>query len=210
MRHAKAPAVLLILAAIFPALVLAEGTPAAKGDPAKGQSLASTVCAACHGPDGNSPIPQNPSIAGQHASYMYKQLSDFKAGRRKNAIMAGIVAGLSDEDMRNVAAHYATQKPRPDAAKDRTLAAAGQKLYRGGDSDTGLPACAGCHSPNGAGIPAQYPRLAGQHGDYTTVQLQSFRSGDRGNDPNGMMRTIAARLSDKEIAALADYIAGLR
>jgi cytochrome c553 len=141
---------------------------------------------------------------------MYKQLSDFKAGRRKNAIMAGIVAGLSDEDMRNVAAHYATQKPRPDAAKDRTLAAAGQKLYRGGDSDTGVPACSGCHSPNGAGIPAQYPRLAGQHGDYTTVQLQSFRSGDRGNDPNGMMRTIAARLSDKEIAALADYIAGLR
>ena len=210
MRHAQAPAVLLILAAVFPALVLAEGTPAAKGDPAKGQSLASTVCAACHGPDGNSPIPQNPSVAGQHASYLYKQLSDFKAGRRKNAIMAGIVAGLSAEDMRNVAAHYATQKPRPDAAKDRTLAAAGQKLYRGGDSDTGVPACSGCHSPNGAGIPAQYPRLAGQHGDYTTVQLQSFRSGDRGNDPNAMMRTIAARLSDKEIAALADYIAGLR
>jgi cytochrome c553 len=210
MRHAKAPAVLLILAAIFPALVLAEGTSAAKADPAKGQSLASTVCAACHGPDGNSPIPQNPSIAGQHASYLYKQLSDFKAGRRKNAIMAGIVAGLSDQDMRNVAAHYATQKPRPDAAKDRTLAAAGQKLYRGGDSDIGVPACSGCHSPDGAGIPAQYPRLAGQHGDYTTAQLQSFRSGDRGNDPNGMMRTIAARLSDKEIAALADYIAGLR
>jgi len=210
MRHAKAPAVLLILAAIFPALVLAEGAPAAKADPAKGQSLASTVCAACHGPDGNSPIPQNPSIAGQHASYLYKQLSDFKAGRRKNAIMAGIVAALSDEDMRNVAAHYSTQKPRPDTAKDRTLATAGQKLYRGGDSDTGVPACSGCHSPDGAGIPAQFPRLAGQHGDYTTVQLQSFRSGDRGNDPNGMMRMIAARLSDKEIAALADYIAGLR
>ena len=210
MRHAKAAAVLLILAATFPALALAEGAPAAKADPAKGQSLASTVCAACHGPDGNSPIPQNPSIAGQHASYLYKQLSDFKAGRRKNAIMAGIVAGLSDEDMRNVAAHYATQKPRPDAAKDRPLAAAGQKLYRGGDSDIGVPACSGCHSPDGAGIPAQYPRLAGQHGDYTTAQLQSFRSGDRGNDPNGMMRTIAARLSDKEIAALADYIAGLR
>jgi cytochrome c553 len=210
MRHAKAAAVFLILAATFPALAFAEETPAAKSDPAKGESLASTVCAACHGPDGNSPIPQNPSIAGQHASYLYKQLSDFKAGRRKNPIMAGIVAGLSDEDMRNVAAHYATQKPRPEASKDRTLAAAGQKLYRGGDSDTGVPACSGCHSPDGAGIPAQYPRLAGQHGDYTMVQLQSFRSGDRGNDPNGMMRTIAARLSDKEIAALADYIAGLR
>jgi cytochrome c553 len=210
MRYAQGPAVLLILAATFPALVLAEGTAATKGDPAKGQSLASTVCAACHGPDGNSPIPQNPSIAAQHATYLYKQLADFKTGRRKNPIMAGIAAGLSDEDMRNVAAYYATQKPRPDGAKDRTLASAGQKLYRGGDSGTGLPACSACHSPNGVGIPAQYPRLAGQHGDYTTAQLQLFRSGDRGNDPNGMMRTIAARLSDKEIAALADYIAGLR
>jgi cytochrome c553 len=210
MKHSRATAFLMVLAAAFPALAAAEDAPAAQGDPGKAQPIVNSVCAACHGADGNSPLPANPSLAGQHASYLYKQLSDYKAGRRKNAVMNGMVATLSDDDLRNLAAYFATQKHRPDAAKDRNLVAAGQKLYRGGDRDTGLPACSGCHSPDGAGIPAQYPRLAGQHGDYTIAQLQYFRSGERGNDPNAMMRTIAARLSDKDMAALAEYIAGLR
>jgi len=179
-------------------------------DAAKARPIADSVCAACHGADGNSAIPANPSLAGQHSRYLYKQLIDFKAGRRKNAAMSAMVTNLSDEDLRNLAAYFAAQKPTTGTAKDRALVAAGQRLYRGGNSDTGVPACSGCHSPNGAGIPAQYPRLAGQHGDYTVSQLQSFRSGDRDNDSNAVMRTIAARLSDKDMAAVAQYVSGLR
>jgi cytochrome c553 len=160
--------------------------------------------------DGNSPIPVNPSLAGQHPGYLYKQLADFKAGRRKNAAMNAMVANLSDDDLRNLAAYFAAQKPMAGTAKDRALVAAGQRLYRGGNSETGVPACSGCHSPDGAGVPAQYPRLAGQHGDYTVAQLQSFRNGDRDNDPNAMMRMIASRLNDKDMAAVAQYVAGLR
>jgi len=182
----------------------------ARGDAAKGRPIAESVCAACHGVDGNSPIPVNPNLAGQHPSYIYKELVDFKAGRRKNAAMTPMVASLSEADMHNLAAYFAAQKPASAAATDRALATAGQRIYRGGNSDTGLPACSGCHSPDGAGIPAQYPRLAGQHGDYTVAQLQAFRSGDRSNDANAMMRTIAGRLSDKDMAALAQYITGLR
>jgi len=200
--------------ALFLALAsFALPSPAAgtnKGDAAKAEPIVNSVCAACHGADGNSPIPANPSLAGQHSSYIYKQLSDYKAGRRKNAVMSGMVSNLSDSDMRNLAAYFAAQKPQPGTAQDRMLAAIGQKLYRGGVSDSGVPACSGCHSPNGAGIPTQFPRLAGQHRDYTSAQLQSFRSGERDNDANAMMRTIAGRLSDKEITALSDYISGLR
>lgn len=190
-------------------VLLVAGPAAAAGDAAKGQTLGNTVCAACHGPDGNSPLPANPNIAGQHAGYIFKQLSDFKAGRRKNAIMTPIASQLSEDDMRNVAAYFNTQRPRGGAAKDQELALLGQKLYRGGDAAGGVPACAACHSPTGAGIPVQYPRLSGQHTEYTLAQLQGFRSGERNNDPNSMMRTIAARMSDKAMAALADYIAGL-
>jgi cytochrome c553 len=208
MRHLRATILLLVLAAA--SLAQAGGAAVARGDAAKAQPIVSSVCAACHGVDGNSPIPANPSLAGQHSSYLYKQLTDYKAGRRKNPVMNGMVASLSDDDLRNLAAYFAAQKPKPGTAKDRALVSAGQRLYRGGEIDTGVPACSGCHSPDGAGIPAQYPRLAGQHLDYTLAQLQYFRSGERDNDPNAMMRTIAGRMTDKEIAAVASYISGLR
>jgi cytochrome c553 len=203
MTHLRASACLLLVLASISA------SRAGNGDPAKAQPIVNAVCAACHGPDGNSPIAANPNLAGQHASYLYKQLADYKAGKRKNAVMNGMVATLSDDDVRNLAAYFSAQKPKPGAAKDRALVALGQKLYRGGDLSSGMPACAACHSPDGAGIPIQYPRLSGQHNDYTSAQLQSFRSGERANDPNSMMRGIASRMSDKQIAALAEYISGL-
>ena len=183
---------------------------AAKADLAKGQAAAIT-CAACHGGDGNSAIAINPSLAGQHPEYITKQLMNFKSGERNNAIMKGMVAMLAtDEDMKNVAAFYAAQKPRPGIARDQALVDAGQKIYRGGDVNAGIPACASCHSPSGAGIPAQYPRLAGQMKEYTLAQLKAFKAGERANDNAAMMRTIAGRLSDKQMEALAEYVSGLQ
>ncbi|HEX7810765.1 MAG TPA: c-type cytochrome [Burkholderiales bacterium] len=179
------------------------------GDSAKAQSLAGQVCAACHGADGNSPLAMNPSLAGQHAGYLLKQLKEFKSGARSNPVMMGMVANLSDDDMRSLAAYYASQPARPMAAKDKDLAAQGAKLYRGGSPEKNVAACSGCHSPNGAGIPAQYPRLAGQHPDYVLAQLKAFRADERANDPNKMMRAVSAKLSDKDMAALAEYISGL-
>lgn len=187
-----------------------------KGDAAKGQEIAAKVCAACHGPDGNSPLAVNPSLAGQHPEYIYKQLGNFKpkGGKppeRNNAVMAGMVAPLSDDDMKNVAAYYASQRPRPRAARGgEELIKQGQLIYRGGIAAKNVAACASCHSPNGAGLPAQYPRVSAQHAEYTAAQLKAFRAGERANDPNNMMRTVAARLSDREIAAVSEYIAGLR
>jgi cytochrome c553 len=181
-----------------------------KPDLAAGQKIAVQQCAACHAADGNSTLPANPVLAGQHAAYTAKQLRDYQSGLRLNAVMQGFAAQLSPEDIRNVAAFYAAQKPRPGQARDKELAALGEKLFRGGNAATGLPSCSGCHSPNGAGLPAQFPRLAGQHAEYTAAQLRAFRSGERANDTNRMMRMIAARLSDREIAALAEAIAGLR
>lgn len=186
------------------------GFAANQGDAAKGATIANGVCAACHGTDGNSPIPANPSLAGQHPEYIVKQLRNYKSGERKNPIMNGMAAPLSDEDMLNVAAHFAQQKPRPGAAQDAKLVTAGQKLYRGGNSQSGVAACAGCHSPNGAGIPAQYPRLKGQHAEYTLAQLKAFRAGERANDSGSMMRAIAGRMTDAEMSAVAEYIAGLK
>ena len=180
------------------------------GDPAKAQPIAGQLCAACHGADGNSPLPMNPSLAGQHPEYLFKQLNEFKSGSRNNAVMMGMVAGLSAEDMRNLAAYYSAQKPGESAAKDKDLVAQGRKLFRGGNLANGVAACAGCHSPNGAGIPSQYPRLAGQHPEYVTTQLKAFRAGERANDANNIMRAVAARLTDKEIAAVAEYLSGLR
>ena len=178
---------------------------------ANGQKIATQVCAACHGIDGNSAAPANPHLAGQHADYLAKQLRDFKANKeRKNAIMFGMVEPLSAADMRDVAAHYAAQKPKPGAAQNKELVALGQKLYRGGNSAVGVPACAACHGPNGAGIPSQYPRVAGQFADYTAVQIKAFRSSERANDGNQTMRMIASRMTDQEVAAVAQYIAGLR
>jgi cytochrome c553 len=190
--------------------LFAQEQAAAKADLAKGQAAAVT-CAACHGGDGNSAIAINPSLAGQHAEYITKQLMNFKSGERNNAIMKGMVAVLAtDEDMKNVAAFYAAQKPRPGIARDQALVDVGQKIYRGGDIEAGVPACSGCHSPSGAGIPAQYPRLAGQMKEYTLAQLKAFKAGERANDSAAMMRTIAGRLSDKQIEALAEYVSGLQ
>ena len=178
-------------------------------DPAKVQSIVNQVCAACHGADGNSPLAMNPSLAGQHAGYLLKQLKEFKSGARSNPVMMAMVANLSDDDMRNLSAHYASQAARVLAAKDKELAAQGAKLYRGGNLEKGVAACAGCHSANGAGIPVQYPRLAGQHPDYVLAQLKAFRAEERANDPNRMMRAVSSKLSDKDMAALAEYISGL-
>ena len=181
----------------------------AAGDPAKAQAIVNQVCAACHGVDGNSALSANPSLAGQHSEYLLKQLTEFKSGARSNPVMTGMVANLSPDDMRNLAAYYSAQIPKQMGAKDKDLAAQGRKLYRGGNPSNNVAACAGCHSPNGSGIPAQYPRLASQHADYVAAQLKSFRAGDRANDPNQMMRATAIKLTDKEIAALAEYISGL-
>jgi cytochrome c553 len=188
---------------------------AAKGDPAKGQVIAGQACAACHMADGNSVIPSNPILAGQHPEYLNKQLMNFKpqngkAAERNNGIMAGMVANLSSDDMQDLAAYFSSQKAKPRAAQDATLAKQGEGIYRGGVAAKGIAACASCHSPNGAGLPVQFPRLAGQHTKYTTAQLKAFRSGQRANDPAQMMRMVAAKLSDQEIAAVAEYIAGLR
>jgi cytochrome c553 len=184
-------------------------------DAAKAQSIAAQVCAACHAADGNSIGPANPKIAGQHPEYLHKQLADFKGqgGKkpaRDNAVMTSMVANLSEADLKNLAAYYSGQKLKPAAATDKELAALGQKVWRGGNTQTGVPACAGCHGPTGAGIPAQYPRVAGQYSEYLATQLRAFREGGRANDPNGMMRGVAARMSEREIKAVAEYAAGLR
>lgn len=200
----------IVLMAGVSAPALAADAPA-KPDPAQAQQIVNQVCVACHGADGVSQTPANPHLAGQHAEYITKQLMDFKAGKaRNNAVMAGMVANLSDADMKSLGAYYGATPPKPGVAKDAELAALGQKIYRGGIAKTGVPACAGCHSPNGAGIPVQYPRLGGQYAEYTVAQLKAFRSGERANDANAMMRTIAAKMSDREMQAVAEYIVGLR
>jgi cytochrome c553 len=203
-------ALLLAATVAMPALAAGPAGPVAapKADLAKGQTIATNVCAACHTADGSRGSPANPIIAGQHPEYIAKQLAEFKSGKRNNAIMKGFATALSDEDMRNVAAFYASKTAKPGFAKNKELVALGEKIYRGGIADKAVPACAGCHSPNGAGIPAQYPRMGGQHADYTEAQLVAFRSGARGN--SAQMMTIAAKMSDKEIKAVSDYIAGLR
>jgi cytochrome c553 len=200
----------LIATAVVAFICVTSAVAADYGDPAKAQSIANQICAACHGADGNSPLPINPSLAGQHPEYLFKQLKDFKSGNRNNAVMMGMVAGLSAEDMRNLSAYYAAQKLSEAAAKDKDLVAQGRKLFRGGNLAIGVAACAGCHAPNGAGIPSQYPRLAGQHPEYVVAQLKAFRVGERANDTNNMMRAVAGRLTDKEIAAVAEYLSGLR
>mgnify|MGYP003441931015 FL=1 len=186
----------------------ASETKTAKPDLAAGEAKATAVCVACHAADGSRGAPTFPILQGQHPEYLAKQLTEFKEGKRKNAVMSGMAAVLTPEDVKNVSAFYAAKKAKDGAAKNKDLVALGEKIYRGGIAKKGVPACAACHSPNGAGMPAQYPRLAGQHGDYTKAQLIAFRQGERTN--NAQMTTIAANLSDKEVEALADYIAGLR
>ena len=184
-------------------------------DAQRGQQIASQVCAACHGADGNSVAAVNPKIAGQFPDYLHKQLNDFKAGEKKkpareSPVMTPQVAKLSDADMKNLAAYYSGQTLKPAAAADKDLAALGQKIWRGGIASSSVPACAGCHGPAGAGIPAQYPRLSGQFADYLAAQLKGFKEGARANDSNGVMRGVAARMTEREIRAVAEYAAGLR
>lgn len=198
-----------VLSFLFAASAFANEAPAAtKPDLAKGQAISSQVCGACHTADGSRGSPANPILQGQHADYLAKQLTEFKAGKRANPIMQGMAAPLSDEDIKNVAAFYASKQAKPGFSKNKDTVQLGEKIYRGGIAERQIPACAGCHSPNGAGIPAQYPRLAGQHSDYTEAQLNAFRAGSRGN--NAQMLAIAAKLNDREIKAVADYVAGLR
>ena len=195
--------------------VALSAVPAAAQDAAKAQGIANQVCASCHAADGNGTASANPKIAGQFAEYLHKQLVDFKPQQgkkpaRESPIMMGMVANLSEADMKGLAAYYAGQKLKPAAASDKSLAALGQKIWRGGNAANGVPACAGCHGPAGAGMPAQYPRLAGQYAEYIASQLKAFKEGGRANDPNGMMRGVAARMSEREIRAVSEYAAGLR
>jgi cytochrome c553 len=189
--------------------------PAVKPDLARGQSIAAHVCAACHAADGNSTAPANPKIADQFPEYLNKQLSDFKSkdGKkpaRESPVMMAMVANLSEADMKSLAAYYAAQQLRPSAAADKDLVALGQKIWRGGNPGKGIPACSGCHGPAGSGIPAQYPRLAGQYAEYLGTQLKAFREATRANDTNGIMRGVAAHMNDREIRAVSEYAAGLR
>jgi cytochrome c553 len=187
-----------------------------KPDLAKAKQIADTVCAACHGADGNSPTAANPNIAGQGAEYISRQLAHFKAGIRVNAVMQGMAATLTPEDMTALGLYFSRQKPKGGTARDAKLVAQGQALYRGGDTARGLPACAACHLPNGAGIPKNFPRLSGQYADYTYAQLKAFKNGERGADPAGkdtqgrIMADVAARMTDAQMKALADYTSGLR
>lgn len=192
-----------------------DAPPAAyQGDAAKGQPIAAAVCGACHGADGNSPTAVNPKLAGQHATYLFKQMKNFKAGAegkidRSNPIMNGMIAPYTEEQMKDFAAYFASQKNKGGEMKDKKNLELGQKIYRAGDASKGLAACAACHGPNGAGMPAQYPRLAGQYAEYTETQLKAFRLSERTNDPNKMMQMVAIKMTDAEIRAVADYIAGL-
>ncbi len=207
---------LLALSSLYSVAHANEEHAAPKADAAKGSTLYSTgdaargitACLACHGPAGNSSISQNPKLAAQHEAYIVKQLHDFKGPNRNNAIMTTIAKALSEEDMRNVAAYVSAKKPAPGAAHNKNTVELGKKIYRAGIAEKNVPACAGCHSPNGAGIPAQYPRIAGQHQDYTVTQLSNFRTGTRNN--SAQMTTIAKRMSDEEMQAVADYVAGMK
>jgi len=206
-------AALAAMGLLWAGVALAQGD--GKPDLAKGEKIAKQVCVACHGADGNSVAAVNPKLAGQFAQYLRKQLHNFKAqggkkALRENPVMAGMVAALSDDDMGSVAAYYAAQTLKPAAASDKGLAAEGQKLWRGGVASRGVAACAGCHGPDGAGIPGVYPRLSGQFPEYVEAQLKLFRAGGRANDPGGMMRGVAARMTDEDIKAVAQYAAGLR
>lgn len=192
------------LGVVFTAAVHAAPAP----DLAKAQEKATQVCGACHTFDGSRGVAANPILQGQIADYIAKQLADFKSGKRVNPVMNAMAAPLTEDDIRNLAAFYAGKQAQPGFAKDRATVLLAEKIFRGGIAARQVPACAGCHSPDGAGIPAQFPRLGGQHAEYTATQLNAFRAGTRTNA--AMMETIASRLSDKEIAALADYLAGLR
>lgn len=191
------------------ALFAIAATAQAAGDAEAGKAKAQ-VCFSCHGVNGNSTNPVWPKLAGQHAGYIAKQLADFKAGEnRSEPLMMGQVMSLSPQDMADLGAFFAKQKPSQGSA-DKTLAAIGEKIYRGGDKIHGVAACIACHGPNGSGNPAaKFPLVSGQHAAYTTKALKDFRSGARKNDPGKMMQNVTARMTDAEIEAVASYMQGL-
>jgi hypothetical protein len=202
----------LLLAVAF-ATAAQEKSAVVRPDLKRGQEIATSICAACHGADGNSVISNNPKLSGQDAAYLLKQLNDYAKpasdkGARVNSIMTGILGGISVADRVHVTAYYASQPHKPGAARNRDTLELGQRIYRAGIPERAVPACGGCHSPSGSGIPAQYPRLAGQHAEYTVAQLKSFHDGTRRN--NVPMAQIASRLTEAEMNAVADYAAGLR
>lgn len=199
---------LVFMSGLFAAV--AASASFAAGDAAQAKPIVDKVCGACHGADGNSTSPTYPNLAGQHPEYLNKQLNEFKSGARKNATMAPNVTNLSQQDMLNLAAYFSAQQPKARMAKDAALVAEGQKIYKGGNPGSGVPACASCHGPTGAGIPVQFPRVAGQHSKYVYSQLMNFRSGDRANDGGKMMQVIARKMTDSEMKAVAEYMSGLR
>ncbi len=214
----KFPAIALIAASLLSAGVAsaaeaakapaaASASAATDAPKASVESMVTTVCAACHNADGNSVITANPRLAGQHPAYMTKQLTEFKSGARNNAVMSAMAATLTPEDMVKLGQYFATQKPKGGNAKENGPGSLGEKIYKGGIAAKQLPACASCHGPTGSGIPVMFPRLSGQHAEYTGIQLKAFRSGERANAP--MMKVIADKMSDLEIAAVSDYIQGL-
>lgn len=198
---------LLLTASLSAPAVAADNAPA-KPDLAKGEAISTNVCAACHVADNTRGAPANPLLKGQHPEYIAKQLHDFKQDKRKNAVMKGFASALSEDDIRNVSAFYASKAPSNGTAKSKATIALGEKIYRGGIADRGVPACSGCHGPTGSGLPSQYPRLRGQHADYTVAQLLAFRGNTRTNSPQ--MVGVVAKMNDAEIKAVADYIAGMR
>lgn len=208
--------VFVVMAAVSSIAFAAEEKAAPKADPARGEAIYTkgdasrniVACVSCHGAAGNSTIAQNPKLAAQHEAYTYKQLVDFKTPQRNNAIMTPIAKGLSEEEMKNIASYLGGQALKPASARNKDTVELGKQIFRGGIKEKNVPACAACHAPNGAGIPAQFARLGGQHQDYTAAQLIAFRSGTRANSQQ--MTTIAKRMNDEEIQAVADYIAGLR
>ncbi len=185
------------------------GMAHAAGDAKAGQAKAA-VCGACHGPDGNSAAPNFPKLAGQGERYLLKQMKDIKAGNRNVLEMTGLLNNVSDQDMADIAAYFSSQKGSVGAA-DPKLVARGEALFRGGKLDQGMPACTGCHSPDGSGnAAAGFPHLGGQHAQYVAKQLTDFREGNRTNDGDAqMMRGVAAKLSNKDIEAISSYIQGL-
>lgn len=211
--------VVAVFAAVFAfsngAFANEEKAAVAKPDVAKGEALYTNgdtsrniiACMSCHGAAGNSTISQNPKLAGQHAAYLAKQLHDFTGPTRNNAVMTMIAKSVTPEDIGNISEFLSKQKPKMGAAKNKDLMELGKKIYRAGLPSIHVPACAGCHGPKGSGIPAQYPRLAGQHQDYTIQQLNNFNTGARTN--SDQMNAISHRMRSDEIKAVADYIAGL-
>jgi len=182
-----------------------------RGDPKLGEALAKSVCVACHGEDGNSLVPNYPHLAGQVYEYTLKQLRQFKSGERSDPLMTAMAMTVAtEEDERNISAWYAAQTLKPEVAKNEALIERGRQLWRGGDMEKGIPACSGCHGPSGHGLPAQYPALSGQFPEYLALQLTHFRTGERNNDPERMMRDIAEKLTDNDIKSVAEYAAGLR